>query len=234
MKTIKQISIYLFFLVASTMPVACDDDSSGKGQLGSNGDIVGTWCDSGSTEDLLYTFAGDGSYLCEVHDYYNSDTYTEEWGSYETNGDKLTLYWTDIDGESGVEAGTYSVSGNELTIVWDDGYEDTWTRYTGGGSEPEGDDNALLVGYWECNYNGSYYSYAFDSDGTYNYEYISAYGTNNVSEYGKYVYRKDLQQVYFEVINTTSQFGGDHSNECILSSDGRSFRMGELTYRKSY
>ena len=67
----------------------------------------------------------------------------------------------------------------------------------------------------------------------YEYMFISSSGTiNSVSEYGKYVYRKDIQMLYMDVTNTTSQLGEmEKTAECILSGNG-SFRMGELIYKR--
>ena len=113
-----------------------------------------------------------------------------------------------------------------------DGYN-KWTRFTD--ESVLEDSNDLLIGYWECRDGGHFYSYAFQSDGTYYYEYmfISSSGTiNSVSEYGKYVYRKDIQMLYMDVTNTTSQLGEmEKTAECILSGNG-SFRMGELIYKR--
>lgn len=240
MKALKHLSAFLFVFAATLLLAACDDDGgsgSGKGN-GSGGGIVGTWGDSEATEYWLFTFDSDGSYSCEVYDYFEKDYYTEEWGSYETDGNKLALSWEDRLGDSGVSVGTYSTRGDELTIEWLDEYGNydgynKWTRFTD--ESVLEDSNDLLIGYWECRDGGHFYSYAFQSDGTYYYEYmfISSSGTiNSVSEYGKYVYRKDIQMLYMDVTNTTSQLGEmEKTAECILSGNG-SFRMGELIYKR--
>lgn len=240
MKALKHLSAFLFVFAATLLLAACDDDGgsgSGKGN-GSGGGIVGTWGDSEATEYWLFTFDSDGSYSCEVYDYFEKDYYNEEWGSYETDDNKLTLSWEDRLGDSGVSVGTYSTRGDELTIEWLDEYGNydgynKWTRFTD--ESVLEDSNDLLIGYWECRDGGHFYSYAFQSDGTYYYEYmfISSSGTiNSVSEYGKYVYRKDIQMLYMDVTNTTSQLGEmEKTAECILSGNG-SFRMGELIYKR--
>ena len=240
MKALKHLSAFLFVFAATLLLAACDYDGgsgSGKGN-GSGGGIVGTWGDSEATEYWLFTFDSDGSYSCEVYDYFEKDYYTKEWGSYETDDNKLTLSWEDRLGDSGVSVGTYSTRGDELTIEWLDEYGNydgynKWTRFTD--ESVLGDSNDLLIGYWECRDGGHFYSYAFQSDGTYYYEYmfISSSGTiNSVSEYGKYVYRKDIQMLYMDVTNTTRQLGEmEKTAECIISGNG-SFRMGELIYKR--
>ena len=208
MKALKHLSAFLFVFAATLLLAACDDDGgsgSGKGN-GSGGGIVGTWGDSEATEYWLFTFDSDGSYSCEVYDYFEKDYYTEEWGSYETDDNKLTLSWEDRLGDSGVSVGTYSTRGDELTIEWLDEYGNydgynKWTRFTD--ESVLEDSNDLLIGYWECRDGGHFYSYAFQSDGTYYYEYmfISSSGTiNSVSEYGKqanWVKWKKLPNAFF-------------------------------------